>query len=45
MVVGYVLCIATQLIKALYDLVDDNTLEFLYLIAFKRIHMILQLTQ
>lgn len=35
MAVGYALCIAIQLIKALYDLVDDNTFEFRYPIAFK----------
>lgn len=35
MAVGYILCIATQLIKALHDLVDDNTFELLYQIAFR----------
>lgn len=35
MAVGYVLCIGTQLIKALYDLVNGNTLELLNPIALK----------
>lgn len=35
MAVGYVLFIAAQLIKALCDLVDNNTFELLYSIAFK----------
>lgn len=32
---GYVMLIATQLIKALHDLVNVNTVELFYSIAFK----------
>lgn len=36
MAVEYGLLIATQLIKALHDLVDGNTLELLYSNSFQR---------